>query len=76
VQNQYYQIGNDERIFGRPFGRPFFYGRPFFGRPRPFFPGPFLGGVLGGVLGSTLFNPYLYGYYPYPYPYPPYGYWY
>lgn len=67
--------GGDERIFGRPFGGPWGFGRPFgfgFGRPwgfgfgRPWGWGiglsPFLGGVAGGLLGSALFGPFAYGY--------------
>ena len=54
--------------------------RPFWGRPRFFFGGPFVGGFLGGLLGSALFPNYYYPrpfypyspYYPY-YPYPYYG---
>ncbi|MBS2772266.1 MULTISPECIES: hypothetical protein [Anoxybacillaceae] len=61
-------IGQDTRIWGRPWGwgvRPW----GFFG-PRPFFGGgPFFGGFLGGLLGSALVPPF-YGGYPYfGYPY-------
>lgn len=53
---QQMQVDPDERIFGRPFYRPFYgYPRPFY---RPFFGGPFLGGVVGGLLGSALLHPY------------------
>lgn len=79
--NPHYEDHNvyraDERIFvgRRPFGgfgRPLGFGRPFFG-------GPFVGGLVGGLVGSALLAPrppypyyppyYGYGYGPSPYPY-------
>lgn len=57
-----YHMPMDQRIYRRPFGRPFGFGRPFFGAP-------FLGGFLGGLAAGALIRPYGYPFYPYP----PYG---